>query len=1070
MKIPVSNSLFLLFFCCSVAHGQWTWLNPKPAGSTATDITFVDAQNGFIVNGSNLLRTADGGQTWETGDPMPGSKRIAFNNQTGFVVGDRGAVFRSKNTGATWERLDVSAGENFHSVHIIDADTVYIVSAERIMKSFDGGDTWTSLTIVAPPAYNYNLQVTTSVFTSAKVGHAACANGLILKTKDGGITWYKTEAVSYYPSDYLCMTFVNENVGYAARKYSDVMKTIDGGETWQQATSSLDAIYDLFFIDEKIGYATGEYGVVHKTIDGGASWQWAGFLNGRYDASTMFGLYFFNANQGIVAGFRGRIMKTENGGTDWKPYAFTYDNVNKVSFPTSTTGYAFSDQIYKTTDQGNTWTPLVTGFKEEDFYYPYGYFVTADHGYATVSSYVYNGSVLRTTDGGQTWKTTGVAGTSVSFVNANVGYIAGAGLSKTIDGGVTWQTVYSDINPSQVFFTTETKGFGIVDRDLYKTVDGGASWQRIRETYGSLFQMDFVNEMTGFVLGDYSLLLKTTDGGQTWEELKISSSDQYVTLDFISENVGMVASSYGNALFTTDGGATWQWQGAPGSIRSLAVTNDQKVLTGGYYGALQRSVLPTADYSLTAIGADTITAVSAWVSVAASASSGSLTNLRIEYSADGITQNIPLTPATVAPGKNKKYVVQLTNLKPVTSYIYRVTGVFNGTTRTSQTGTFTTKPELSLLIGYIWPDKPHAANYYATVGSNHSDITNIVFQYDTTTQFRQSVTANPSLIGAFKANSVAAAVSNLKAGMHYFVRLKVTSDNHVFYSDTVSFTTNPEFSVVYAQPVANDHQVALSARVTSNERALTNLQYLYGTRRQYDQTSAATPSGVNGMQSTDVTTTITVPYADSVYYYRIKGTLGGSTFSAQEAMFRLSGGLIVVAGKTENITSDGARLTGLIAPQGEYIYWVKIEYGPTTDYGKFVAQYNFAQNATIKVSTDVTGLEPGEEYHYRVVVTTNKGEYTSDDQVFRTEIITGVEVAQDESLNVYPNPASGKVMITYPRILQRIEVLDARGQLVHVAEPQARDYLLDVTSYAPGMYYIRFVHDSKYDAAKLSKK
>ncbi|HEY5746177.1 MAG TPA: YCF48-related protein [Chryseolinea sp.] len=1070
MKIPVSIPLLFLVFCFSAAHAQWTWLNPKPAGSTAKDITFVDAQKGFIVNGSNLLRTTDAGQTWQASDRMSGSRRIAFNNQTGFVVGDYDAVFRSKDTGATWERLYVSTGENYHSVHIIDADTIYVVGAQQIMKTFDGGDSWTKLTIQAPPSYSYNLQVNASVFTSSKVGHAACANGLILKTKDGGLTWYKTESVSYFPSDYLCMTFVNENVGYASREYHDVLKTIDGGETWQLVGGYPDTIYDLFFVDAKIGYATGEYGVVHKTVDGGVSWQWAGFLNARYDASTLYGLYFFDANQGIVVGARGRIMKTENGGTDWTAYGLMYENVNKVSFPTNTTGYAFGDRIYKTTDQGDTWTPLTTGFKEDEFYYPYGYFVTADHGYATMSNYYYNGGVLRTTDGGQTWKPTGVAGSSISFVNANVGYIAGDGLSKTTDGGATWAAVSSNINPRQVSFTTEAKGFGLVDRDLYKTIDGGISWERIRETYSSLYQIDFVNEMVGFVSGDYGLLLKTTNGGDTWEELQGFTSDQYVALDFVSENVGAIASAYGNALITTDGGATWLWQGAPGGINSLAITNDNKILAGGNYGALQRNVLPIADYSLTAMGADTITAVSAWIAVAAAAGNGDLTNLRIEYGADGFTQNLPLTPAKLASGKNKKYVIQLTNLKPSTYYFFRVSGTFNGTTRTSLAGTFTTKPDLSLTMGYIWPDKPHAANFYATVTSNRSDITDILFQYDTTTQFRQTIVAKPSRVSAFQSTPVSAAVSNLKAGTRYFARLQVTSNNQVFYSDTVLFTTNPEFWVIYGSPVVDDHRVTLSARVTSNEKALTNLQYQYGTRRQYDQAITATPSGVNGLQSSDINATITAPYADSVYFYRIKGTLSGNTVYSQEAMFRLSGGVLVVAGKTESITSGSARLTGLVAPQGEYVYWVTIEYGPTTDYGKSVYQYNLPQGGTVKVSTDVTGLAPGEEYHYRVVVTTNKGEYMSDDQVFRTETVTGVEDAQAESLGVYPNPASGKVMITYSQILESIEVMDGRGQLLYRAEPRAREYQLDVTGYASGLYYIRFVHGQKNGAAKLLKK
>jgi hypothetical protein len=86
------------------------------------------------------------------------------------------------------------------------------------------------------------------------------------------------------------------------------------------------------------------------------------------------------------------------------------------------------------------------------------------------------------------------------------------------------------------------------------------------------------------------------------------------------------------------------------------------------------------------------------------------------------------------------------------------------------------------------------------------------------------------------------------------------------------------------------------------------------------------------------------------------------------------------------VTSTSALLVGAVNPKGRETAY-QFEWGETTDYGNRIPAEPESVGAALAekpVSVTLTGLEPGREYHYRLVATSEGGMTQSPDQTFRT--------------------------------------------------------------------------------------
>ncbi|MFZ1947570.1 MAG: M20/M25/M40 family metallo-hydrolase [bacterium] len=271
-------------------------------------VTFpVDDVDGWVVGGSVILHTGDGGQVWaKQEDGTDATLKCVFmlDNQTGWVAGFDGTILMTED-GATWEALSCPTTNDLSAVYFPDASTGYICGAlGTILKSTNGGQTWTKLTS------GTTKDLTGVWFVSASEGWVVGDTGLIRKTSDGGASWQT--ATSPVATDLTSVEFTSQTNGVITGLAGVVLRTTDGS-TWQRVTIPVtDALYSVFFLNGSTGWACGDGGAMIKTTNGGATWT---------DQSTYINFQFRDVcfvdfSEGWVVG-NATLQHSLDGGATW---------------------------------------------------------------------------------------------------------------------------------------------------------------------------------------------------------------------------------------------------------------------------------------------------------------------------------------------------------------------------------------------------------------------------------------------------------------------------------------------------------------------------------------------------------------------------------------------------------------------------------------------------------------------------------------------------------------------------------------------------------------------------------
>jgi hypothetical protein len=96
---------------------------------------------------------------------------------------------------------------------------------------------------------------------------------------------------------------------------------------------------------------------------------------------------------------------------------------------------------------------------------------------------------------------------------------------------------------------------------------------------------------------------------------------------------------------------------------------------------------------------------------------------------------------------------------------------------------------------------------------------------------------------------------------------------------------------------------------------------------------------------------------------------------------------IIATDPATQVLETSAILNGRVNPTGQATSY-RFEYGPTPSYGASVPQFGEATAGTGHgarfFSSKVTGLVPGESYHFRIVATNSSGSSVGEDQMFTT--------------------------------------------------------------------------------------
>lgn len=232
------------------------------------------------------------------------------------------------------------------------------------------------------------------------------------------------------------------------------------------------------------------------------------------------------------------IIKTTNGGDNWFINFSARRDFFRVIFINSNTGYVSGGYnapgvLYKTTNQGNNWIQIPTGF---GLAYKDMSILNEDTIWLADDNPI-DGGVFRTTNGGQNWTQQYFAASypgnpdHIYMLNGNTGFISTSYLFKTTNSGLNWISLPSENGFVDMYFIDSLMGWKLKDNYMKKTIDGGLNWQtQILPSGGMLisslfFKFSNINKDTiwgvggtiSFGLGNYrGIIWRTTNGGDNW--------------------------------------------------------------------------------------------------------------------------------------------------------------------------------------------------------------------------------------------------------------------------------------------------------------------------------------------------------------------------------------------------------------------------------------------------------------------------------------------------------------------------------------------------------------------------
>lgn len=173
---------------------SWTQAE-VPTRVTLTGVSLYDRTRGWAVgHDAVILRTRDGGNTWETVYAAPEQERplldVWFESaDRGFAVGAYGLFLETRDAGDTWQPRAIDDGDP-HLNHIAAASTERLyISAEAgaVFRSDDGGQGWRRLPSPYVGSFFGTLPLDdTRVYLYGLRGH-------LYFSADGGESWHAVE-------------------------------------------------------------------------------------------------------------------------------------------------------------------------------------------------------------------------------------------------------------------------------------------------------------------------------------------------------------------------------------------------------------------------------------------------------------------------------------------------------------------------------------------------------------------------------------------------------------------------------------------------------------------------------------------------------------------------------------------------------------------------------------------------------------------------------------------------------------------------------------------------------------
>lgn len=225
---------------------------------------------------TNLFRTTDG-ELWSRVGEMPENyEDFAFADENVGVIADSQRILRTQNGGKTWNEVFQCEARaevgglmrqiqcNLWKLRFVSPSVVYAlgqaigdVDAGVVVKSTDGGASWAVVSLIE----NENASEGGLFFIDEHTGYLSTKYAkAAYRTTDGGQTWTGMPATTTAQR----IIFADPGVGWALH-YNRLSYTTDGGKRWFSRELAFPAMPNAFSLPRRDrAYVVGEHGMIYR--------------------------------------------------------------------------------------------------------------------------------------------------------------------------------------------------------------------------------------------------------------------------------------------------------------------------------------------------------------------------------------------------------------------------------------------------------------------------------------------------------------------------------------------------------------------------------------------------------------------------------------------------------------------------------------------------------------------------------------------------------------------------------------------------------------------------------------
>lgn len=453
----------------------------------ATDQGFVFALADVHAEASRLLRSGDGGASWEHIQLPP--QQLPSGIVTGpddklylSLIDDnypyRTSLYVSSDQGDTWEEwLDVSSF--FHCSRARDllgfdaTGQLFLANDERVIRLSADLNTCTAIFSDSRREHEASgwsryrslraamLDVRDHLFVTSGFGGP-------YRSRDGGETWEFLEKTGI-PASNVWSVFVEEQTGvlWAGTSKDGLFRSDDQGQTWNRRPGfETKNIIDLTAgaTPDELWAATLYDGLFHSS-DAGATWTYVPHDDVK---DVPFNLHYAPASQTLFVHYPVYdIYYTQDRGQTWRPMNVPINN--RIDPPLTAMAVGAEEEvyaavlepleltfvIYRTRDLGQTWEALNADFPGLDPYDAYwGVRLLVDS--ADTLWAIIRNTIYYTADEGATWnRATDIPGIPYTFIESPDGALwigHNEGVHRSTDRGRTWHALDDGLTHRSVNF------------------------------------------------------------------------------------------------------------------------------------------------------------------------------------------------------------------------------------------------------------------------------------------------------------------------------------------------------------------------------------------------------------------------------------------------------------------------------------------------------------------------------------------------------------------------------------------------------------------------------------------